>query len=486
MITMATAQQPNISLSLAQAPLPQVDADRKQEMRNAWKAYRGDFQKPLKVSANQPDDNVITNRCGPIVDKGVSFLFGQTLKIEASDETAQPDATIQDFLNGLWGDDDDRMTLLSQLAINGGVCGQVYAKIIPAQGQMKYPRIVVLDPLIMRMVSAPDDCTLTLAYMIEYPGPADLQKRQIIARVDPDSLAGIAGEYDLDDTWTITNYQRRGQTGIWYQIGEQEIWPYPFAPIFTCQNLPNPNEAWGAPDLAGDIINLNKVLNFLQSNISRILKFHAHPKTWGKGFRAEQMSVAVDDLFIIESQDGTLQSLEMKSDLSSSLKFVADMRSDMDEQSRIPGVALGRLVDLPRGTISGIALQLLFQPIIEKTTQKRRLYGRFIRDISRAALVIAGKISLEEYEAYPIGIHWQEMLPPDDLQAAQTALLLQQMGVSRATLLAQLGYDAEEEEEKSNAEAQRQNANATRTQAIMAPGQQPMPQGQQQQEDRGQ
>jgi hypothetical protein len=432
-------QQHPTTQSLAQAPMSQADAERKQQMALAWKAYRGDLPKPLKVSADQPDDNVLSNRCEPIVNKGVSFLFGQTLKIEAQH---------QDFLDGLWGDDDERMTLLSQMAINGGMCGQVFCKLIPAQGEMRFPRIVVMDPQIVRIVTAPDDCSLTLAYVIEYPSINDFQKRQIIARIDPDGLAGIAGEYDLDDTWTITNYIRRGHAGSWYQVGPREVWPWPFAPIFTCQNLPNPNEAWGTPDLTPDLIEQNKVLNFIQSNTSRIIKYHAHPKTFAVGLSASQINIGVDDLICLPSPDSKLENLEMHSDLASSLNFIANIRSDMDEQSRVPAVALGRLVDLPKGNLSGVALQLLFQPLLEKTVQKRRLYGCLIRCISRAALVVAGLLSLDEYEDYPVELHWQALLPVDDLAAAQTAIVLQQAGVSRTSALQKLGYDPDEEASK--------------------------------------
>lgn len=452
----APTQQPTTQ-SLAQAPMPQVDADRKRCMIDAWKAYRGDLPKPLKISADQPDDNVLSNRCEPIVNKGVSFLFGQTLKLECHE---------QEFLDGLWGDDDERMTLLAQMAINGGVCGEVFVKLIAAQGQMRYPRVVVMNPQIMRIITASDDCSLILAYVIEYPGSSDYQKRQIIARVDPDGLAAIAGQYDLDDTWTITNYIRKGQAGAWYQVGENEQWPYPFAPILCCQNLPNPNEAWGTPDLTPDIIEQNKVLNFVQSNTSRILKFHAHPKTYATGLSASQINIGVDDLICLPSPESKLENLEMHSDLASSLNFIANIRSDMDEQSRIPAVALGRLVDLPKGNISGVALQLLFQPLIEKTIQKQRLYGCLIRAVSRAALVVAGLLSLEEYEDYSVELHWQNLLPVDDLAAAQTGLILQQLGVSQATIMQQLGYNADDEAEKSANEQARQLTQFSRGQGM--------------------
>lgn len=465
--------------TLAQSEPTQADQDRKQQMREAWKAYRGDFQKPLKIRKDQPDDNVISNRCAPVVDKGVSFLFGQVLKIEASDETAEASTEIQDFLDSFWGDDDDKMTLLSQLGINGGVCGEPFVKLIPAQQGEQYPRLVVMDPQLIRVVTAPDDCSCILAYIIEYPGTGDVQKRQIISRVD---LNGVVNEYDspeLNATWTIANYFKRGSMTSWQLVGTIEAWPWPFAPIFCNQNLPNPNELWGIPDLTPDLINQNKVLNFIQSNTSRIIKFHAHPKTWGKGFRAAQISVAVDETFVIEAPDGELHNLEMTSDLSSSLSFASTIRADMDEQSRVPAVALGRQAELPKGNISGVALALLFQPLLEKTTLKQRLYGRLIRDVSRAALVVAGLLDVSEYQDYAIELHWAPLLPIDNVAAAQEALLLKQLGVSDDTLLRGLGYNPEEELEKStNEDAQKMLAYSRGQGFPVAP---PIPPGQAQQ-----
>lgn len=449
--------------SLAQAPTPQVDLDRKRQMKDAWKSYRGEFDDPLKLDSDGLNDNVISNRCAPIVDKGVSFLFGQPIKIEATEETPTTSSEIQDYLDGFWGDDDDKMTLLSLIAFNGGVCGQAFVKLIPAQGQMKYPRMVPLDPMLVRMVTPPDDCNLILAYIIEYPGPNDTQCRQIIARVDPDGLAGIADNYDLDDTWTITNYQKRGMatggglSNQWTQVGKTEEWPYPFAPVFTNQNLPNPNEPWGIPDLTPDLIRQNKVLNFIQSNTSRIIKYYAHPTTWAKGIGdSGQIDRAPGGLVILKSMDGEMGNLEMSSDLSSSLNFASTIRSDMDEQSRVPAVALGRQADLPKGNLPGITVKLMFQPLLEKSTMKRRTYGKPIRELSRAALVLAGLIPLERYEDYPIDIHWPQMLPADDLAAAQYAQILQQLNASQDTIFAGLGLDAEDEAEKRASEDARQ------------------------------
>lgn len=433
--------------TLSQKPPSQQDSDRMQRMKDAWDAYRGKFPNPLSVIPNQPDDNVISNRCRPIVDKGVSFLFGSIVKIDAPDGGND----LNDFLSHIWGNDDDRMTLLSQCAINGGVCGEVFLRLIPPQTGMQYPRIVVLDPLNIRLVTAPDDCSLVLAYIIEYPGVNQMRNKQIISRVDPDNSAEVAGYEELDDTWTITNYQQRGMMGsqqqVWQQV-DQEEWLYPFPPIFCCQNLPSPNEPWGEPDLTQDLIAENKALNFVQSNLARIIKYHGHPITYAIGVQAQQIQMTVDNMLCLPDPSSKIEKIAAMDNFSGLLNFMSAIRDNMDEQSRVPAVALGRTESLPRGTISGVALELLFQPLIEKTIQKRRLYGSLIREISRAALCYCGYISIDDYEDFDIELHWQNLLPVDNLTASQTALNLLQLGVSQQTILQQLGYDPDAEAQK--------------------------------------
>lgn len=447
MVALLPRQQ--MPLTLATAPTPQEDLERQRLMTDAWKAYRGQFLDALKVAADQPNDNVKVNRCSPIVTKSASFLFGQTIKIECKD---------QDFMTELWGDDDEMMTRFSKIKINGGVLGHVFVKLIPKPTPGAAPRIVILNPQIVRVVTNPDDCELVLAYIIDYPGTPDLQKRQVICRIDPQSNLEAIGDYDPDDTWTISNYTRRGPSGSWMQKGATEDWLYPFPPIFDWQNLPNPNEFWGTPNLTDDLIGLNKSINFLLTNLARIIKFHGHPKTIITGARAEQISVAVDESLCLPSPDSKATVLAPMTNFHDLLAVIGDLRSSMDEQSRVPSVALGRLESLPRGNISGVALKLLFQPLMELTTQEQRLYGCGIRAISRAALVLAGKLPAEQYRSYKVDITWPNLLPIDDLMAAQTAQILQALGVSDETIMGELGYDSDVEAKKHAAEAQKKQA----------------------------
>jgi len=450
---MPTAYSPSVDQNgiqtLSNMNIPYADKERKRALLDAWKSYRGEFPPPLKIQPDQPNDNIISNRCAPIVDKGVSFLFGKTLNIEAAKETTEPTNTVKDAIRAVWGDDDDRMTLLSQIGINGGITGMSFVKIMPPDMHHPHTRILPLDSCIVRVVTDNDDVSCILAYVIEYAMANEWNRRQIISRIDPNAPLGL--DYDQEmfvDHWIITNYMRKGQIGSWQQTGEPDTWPYPFAPIDFCQNLPNPNETWGIPDLTPDLIGLNHSLNFIQSNTSRIIKYHGHPKTWIIGMDADAVNTAVDDLICLPSSDSKIGNLEMVQTLTDQRNFAMDLRGHMDEQSRVPAIALGRETSLPRGDISGVALKLLLQPIMEKTTLKQRLYGSLIRRVTRAALVIEGVLSLDEYQNYEIQLHFQNIMPEDDLQAAQTALLLRQIGVSLQSALNQLGFDPEQEIER--------------------------------------
>src|SRR5690242_20047053 len=95
-----------------------TDADKKRQERiaAAWRAYNGELEPPLQKMQGQPDDNVLSNRCQPIVDRGVDFLFGKEIEISVEEGAPQE---AQDFLNEVWGRKEQRIPLLQKLAMNG-------------------------------------------------------------------------------------------------------------------------------------------------------------------------------------------------------------------------------------------------------------------------------------------------------------------------------------------------------------------------------
>ncbi len=53
---------------------------------------------------------------------------------------------------------------------------------------------------------------------------------------------------------------------MWETVSDVR-WPYAFAPIVDCQNLPAPNEYWGVSDIEDDLIEITDASNFIMSNL---------------------------------------------------------------------------------------------------------------------------------------------------------------------------------------------------------------------------
>ena len=410
------------------------ELERQLRFKRAWQAYHGDAPKPLKVRQGDPDDNVQVNLARVIVDKAVAFLFGQDVTFEL-DETQRTRA--EEWLDECW-QSIGGMLLLQKLALNGGVCGHAWAKVLPAKAGYttgpSYPRVVVLDPANVSVGLAPDDIEEIVWYKIQYNA------------VDPNTGAPLVRRQWIrpdGNRWQITDEESR-DGGSWVTLAET-LWPYPWAPVIDCQNLPLPNEFWGMADLEDDVLGLNASIDFVLSNLKRIIRFHAHPKTWARGVSKDQLDINVDSVILLNNDAAELHNLEMQSDLSSSIMLYDRLREALHEVAQVPEVATGKLDGI--GALSGLALQILYQPLIERTEVKRRTYGALLVELNRRLLEIGG-FGPDNRTV----LHWPEMLPSDAVTERQTALLDQQLGVSRDTLLQQLGYDPDLEREKRGAQ----------------------------------
>ena len=411
----------------------------------AWKAYNGELTPPLKRRPGQPDDNVLVNTSKVIVDKGVSFLFGKgvTWNLD-SDETRSLD---EKYLDDTWafsGGD----VLLHKLALNGGITGHAFLKM---RIEQPFIKLSALDSSTVDVVTADNDYTDVIAYVITWFGRKDpitgKQKkyRQIIqkmrAQLVLDEMSGVATE--IPQHWLIIDQEsvtQHGSQDVWKDMGT-EFWNYPFAPIVDCQNLPTANTFWGQSDLERDIIALNESINRSLSNINRIIRNHAHPKTWSKGLTESQIQQIVidpDGMIHLPGEFGSLQNLEMASDLGSSLAYYKELKTALYEISRVPKIAFGNEENV--NYLAAVAMQVLYGPLIEKTDVKHRTYGALVRETNRRILAIAGRGDDNLCE-----LVWPSVLPKDSVMEAQVALMQQQAGVSRDTTLRNMGFNPEHE-----------------------------------------
>lgn len=118
---------------------------------------------------------------------------------------------------------------------------------------------------------------------------------------------------------------------------------------------------------------------------------------------------------------------------------------------------------MPRGNLSGIAIELLFMRLLKQTEKKRALYGKLLIDVSKALLVLNGFSS-----DIGITIAFSSPIPHDDLPAIQAAIAKLEIGVSKTELQRELNYDPEEQAKLLQSEEEQ--ALNTRGQLLPPPG----------------
>jgi len=208
--------------------------------------------------------------------------------------------------------------------------------------------------------------------------------------------------------WTIIR-ETAVEGDTWRERQRPEFWPYATGPIFQCQNLLNPNCVWGMSDIEPDILSVNHAINFAASNINRILRYRAHPKLIGKGFQASQVDLSVDGVVVLPSKDSDMYKIEELQSLEDALSYLNMLKDSWDEQTRIPGIARGKVEDV--GTLSGVALRILYGPLMEKTAVKRLLYGDMLTKLCRFLLEMEFGESAAQKE---IEVKWGNAMPSDE------------------------------------------------------------------------
>lgn len=442
--------------------ITEADRERVKRIQKAREAYEGELDKPIKeISNDDSDPNVMGNEIQPAVDTVGSFVFGD--EVEISIDQGAPDGA-QKFLDDTWGRKQRRIPLLLRWLMNGDMAGRAFLRIVP--GAKNTFRLIEVDPTTIFVKWAPQDCETVLLYCIEYSceeknamGKAvTMYYREEISRVDPDQ---DGSEYEdtnqdgLDDdvTWSIQHWTQELQSGMqptankWIPAGEPIEWPYPFSPIFSCQNLPKPNDFWGYAGVNKSLIGINEAINFVNSNINVTEKIQRI--LYANGMGEGTIDVVTGKIIQLPDAESKISAVDLKTNTANSREFAGDLRGEAEELTSVPMIASGRTAYMPSGNISGIAIRLLFMSLLKKKDKMRCLYGETIIEVSQALLILAGF-----HDTIEVTLGWQDPLPADVLSDVQAAQLKSSLGiVSKRTLAGELGYDYDEEMKRIKEEA---------------------------------
>lgn len=416
----------------------QEEDRRKSRMKKAWDAYNYQSDDPLAPSGLdvKGHDNTKINLARKTVNTSAFYLFGKGFDIEIDEDAAGDDSPAEQYLEKAWSAQHQGMVpFLLELAQGAGIEGDAFVRFyLPSRGE-QYPRLVPQSAENMTAICEPADYTRVRRYVIEWTG------------IDQDLNKPVAYRHTIqwNDTgrWTIKEERSVGDNTAWIQDSFM-VWPYAWCPIFHCKNLPWPRSFYGASDIEEDVLKIGDAINFVVSNINRILRAYGHPFDYVTGQAVDKVERDPGKMLYFPNEEARIHRLQEIQDLAAADEQFQRLRQAYDELTSIPQIASGKVENV--GQLSGLALQILYGPLTSMIQTKREFYEPLLKAICQAMLEVA---------SLPIGdisIKWPTILPTSRKEEAETATALNDAGVSQSTTLAELGYDPDIESAKRQSE----------------------------------
>ena len=412
-------------------------AERGKESQRRWNYYDGKHDLPLKPQKDNYNDNVIVNHVASLSERLTAFLVGDGVTFDAGGDDQQTDQ--DEAIETLWAA--NRGAILQEsLALSGVIDGHCAVRLEPRQGLP--PKILRLKMPQFTAFWDAFDMQRVLWYRLQHQS-AGMGKRvdYVRGQVEDEAI-----NHDAPG-WLEIVYEMNAK-GDWIR-GDILVWPFEFAPVVDWQNLPNVNGYYGKSDITG-AISLNDALNFILSNMQRIIKHHASPKTVGLGFSAtEIVGTEVGGFFTVNRPrpEVDIFNLEMQSDLQSSMKLADIITAGLWQSG---GMVDPATIKDKVGALTNFGLRVLFSDAIKRTEGKRLLYGEAFEAINKNALIISGQAAPDVIKTV-----WPDVLP-EDTQEITSALLqeLERRVISMQTYRTLRGYDDEQETDRLSQETE--------------------------------
>lgn len=382
------------------------EEERIQQYDRAWGYFEEGYDTLLPTTTGagtaERGDNIKNNMCSTLVDKSLDFMYGagidpSQLEIEV-DET--PEGPEEEYLNQVLKQN-NRYKLLRSFGLHAALTGTGYIKIVapPAVPIVRgaftgdvLPRLIALDSREVCVMSDEQDVDFVREYRIQWTSTMDgkpvVRRQRYIRQGDGEQWAIREEVYKqaiFSQTWGLLVMT---DSARWELTAPVQMWPWPWCPIVAAQNMVEPNSFYGRPDLTPDVLSLQEAINRSETNIMRIITFHAHPQTVAEGVRFKDGARTGPGKLLEVPRGSKIYNVEMQSDLSAAQNF--------DKLLRDAFWALGRTPDpqavasLSGDRVTNYRILVLFADLIAKTYQKRQLQGRALEQLCERLLDMRG------------------------------------------------------------------------------------------------
>ena len=376
----------NVSLVGLQGELDAKQSERLTRIRRYWNFYEGYHWEELpEIEGTE----MTVNYCRAFVNKYVSFELGSSFTYSvhknAEEVVVTPDGkTLFDFIESVWVDN-RQYKYSTEMGQMKSVTGEAWKhiKYVPAGSEPdpfnKYPEGRI------RLLLMP---THTV-----FPEYSEHDREQLVkltvmytyeATEEPRFLRGKATKKQVIYKQVWTNNECIVYDGD--KPPQHFVNRYGFIPFIKINNLDLAGRSEGLSDL-DDLIPLNTAYNLKESNISEILDYHAAPVTLVYGAKIGNLEKGANKLWGGMPKDARVENLELNGDLGASKHFTENLKLSMCEIGGMPESTLGGSQAI--SNTSGVALQYMNLPLIERTKMKRVNTEDGIERINEMMILIA-------------------------------------------------------------------------------------------------
>ena len=437
----------NIGQLISEGNLNNEEALFLQKIKEAWNFYEGYHWEGVD---DLDSPQVTFNYCRPFVNKFVSFEFGKGFSIitpteiddvgvtindpkidteldtddngEISDEEKEQgytirEKTLNDYLTQVW-EDNKRDTLLTEIGQTKSITGEAWVKV-----QYEAPEDLV-DPF----EEYPDGRVRLSVIPTQFVFPRfddhdkdRLNSLLIMYPIHTERETGLLFKRTIDTTVVYKEMWTNDEIVVYE--GKEEVDrmtnPYGFIPFVQIKNFPIAGRTRGSSDL-DDIIPLNVELNAKKSDVSEVIDYHSAPITLVYGAKIGNLEKGANKVWGGLPKDAKVENLGLQGDLTASSVYISDVKTAMCEIAGIPETVLGGASAI--SNTSGVALQYMNLPLIERTRIKRTCSKDGLEQVNKIIMFISmyhgliekpEEISMKDFVSNEVKI--PDTLPKDEL-----------------------------------------------------------------------
>ena len=228
----------------------------------------------------------------------------------------------------------------------------------------------------------------------------------------------LENSYRVEERWT----DREVLVKVSGKPVKREPNPYGFIPYVIVPNLSRPRQFWGLSDLE-DILTLNSEFNVRVSILSQLLQMSGNPVLVLENVdSAEGLRVGPGAIWTLpEGSRASLLELLKDGGVQLHLDYINLLYRMMHDLSELPAAGFGR--DQAVSGSSGVALEQLLYPVVQRVARKRRIWDEALDLRNRMMLALAGLPVLRSR------FTWADVLPKD-----RAGLVTQEVGLVAANI----------------------------------------------------